>query len=262
MVVDFHTHAFPDAIAPVALEKLSASAGFVPHGDGTIDGLLSSMDRCGVAVSVVHSIATSPRQVESIRRWALAIRSPRIVPFPSVHPDSRTVREELATIARDGFLGIKLHPEYQSFAFDDEKMLPLYETCQALHLIVFFHAGDDSSFPRSDRGTPRRLAAVRAAFPDLTIIAAHTGGWRQWEEVGSHLLGQDLYLEISFTRTHLSDSLWRDLLLGHSPDRLLFGSDYPWDEPGEALRHLETLRLSEHLLDGIRHGNAELLLRR
>jgi uncharacterized protein len=260
--IDFHTHAFPDAIAPVAMEKLSSTAGVRPRGDGTVGGVLASMDRCGIAASVVHSIATAPRQAVSIRRWALSIRSPRIIPFPSVHPGSATMREELEAIAADGFTGIKLHPEYQDFYCDEDRLLPLYRACRDLGLVVFFHAGEDISFPPSDRAAPRRLAAVRSACPGLIIIAAHSGGWRRWEEVGTCLLGEDLYLEISFTRGHLPDGLFRDLLTGHRPDRILFGSDFPWDDQGDSLRHLEALDLPPALLDRILRRNAESVLSR
>ncbi len=163
-IIDIHTHAFPDHLAPTALEKLEDSSGTKAFTNGTIAGLLKSMDTAGINMSVVHSVATSPSQTESIRRWSLSIRSSRIIPFPSVHPDSDDTKKDLMKIAGDRFPGIKLHPLYQNFCIDEEKMYPLYECCQDLGLIILFHAGQDISYPPSDQASPRRLKKIRDLF--------------------------------------------------------------------------------------------------
>lgn len=260
-IIDFHTHAFPDNLAHDAIGKLSGTSGIRPVSDGTLGGLLQSMKSAGISVSIVHSIATSSRQIDSIRRWSLSIRSESIIPFPSVHPDSLSLIEDLEKIAENGFPGIKLHPEYQDFFVDDDKMLPIYEFCRDRDMIIFFHAGEDISFPSSDRGSPSRLAEVKRSFGDLAMVAAHTGGWRRWEEAGRHLIGTDIYLETGYTRGYLHDDSFRDLLLSHRPDRLLFGSDSPWDDQKSSLDHLAGLGLPSDLVENICCLNGEALLK-
>ncbi len=89
MVIDIHTHAFPDHLAPRAVAQLQAETEDIQAVlDGTTSDLLRSMDRAGIDASVVASIATRPEQFEPILRWSAAIRSPRLLPFPSVHPDA------------------------------------------------------------------------------------------------------------------------------------------------------------------------------
>ena len=39
MIIDFHTHAFPDALAVKTIPMLAEKSGTVPHTDGTADGL-------------------------------------------------------------------------------------------------------------------------------------------------------------------------------------------------------------------------------
>ena len=43
MIIDFHTHIFPDRIAPVTIQKLSEKAQIPAYTDGTLDDLKRSM---------------------------------------------------------------------------------------------------------------------------------------------------------------------------------------------------------------------------
>ena len=53
MLIDFHTHAFPDALASRAMSSLGGRVDFAPTSDGTVSGLIKSMDEDGVDISVV-----------------------------------------------------------------------------------------------------------------------------------------------------------------------------------------------------------------
>ena len=89
MLIDFHTHCFPDKIAERAIAKLSyVSGGIKPNTDGTLCGLLSSMDAQSVDTSVVLNIATNAHQQKSVNDFAASIKSDRIVPFGSVFPEA------------------------------------------------------------------------------------------------------------------------------------------------------------------------------
>ena len=73
MVIDFHTHIFPDKIAAKTIEHLAWVGGITAATDGTLSGLLSSMERCGVDLSVILPVATKPSQFESIQSFAKSI---------------------------------------------------------------------------------------------------------------------------------------------------------------------------------------------
>ncbi len=112
--IDIHTHAFPDLIAKVAIPALEREGGIKAYLDGTVAGLLASMDRSGIEQSVLCSIATRPEQFTPILEWSKEIRSERIVPFPSLHPDDPLLLEHLQEVHDEGFKGVKMHPYYQS----------------------------------------------------------------------------------------------------------------------------------------------------
>lgn len=259
-VIDFHAHAFPDGIASRAIGALENRSGVRAALDGTVGALLPSMDRAGIAVSVVCSIATAPGQFESILRWSAQIRSPRLLPFPSVHPLAADPADEVRRIAAVGFRGVKLHPEYQDFHVDDPALDGLYGALEAAGLITLFHAGCDIGFPESDRADPRRILAVHRAFPRLKIVASHLGGFRRWEQVAAHLLGSGIWLDTSFTIGHIPGGLLAEILLGHRPDRLLFGSDSPWTDQTAELAAIRALGLGPELTALVLGGNAGALL--
>jgi predicted TIM-barrel fold metal-dependent hydrolase len=259
-VVDFHTHAFPDALAARAIAHLERQGGVRAALDGTIAGLTASMDRAGIAAAVVCSIATAPAQFGPILRWSSAIAGPRLLPFPSVHPAAADPAAEVRQIAAAGCRGVKLHPEYQGFHVDDPALEPLYRALEQAHLVALFHAGNDIGFPDSDRAAPRRFLAVHRAFPALKIVAAHLGGYRRWEEVAAHLLGSGVWLDTSYAIGHVAPGLLREILLGHPPDRLLFGTDSPWVDQTEELARVRALGLPPALTDRILGGAARELL--
>lgn len=149
MLIDFHTHAFPEKIAARAIETLSnASGGIVPQTNGTLDSLKEEMAKDGVDIAVVQSIATNPRQQQKVNDFAIQInQDDAIVAFGSVHPDAPDVLAELERIHAAGLKGVKFHPEYQNFYADDEKMKAIYRKISQLGLITLFHAGHDYGFP-------------------------------------------------------------------------------------------------------------------
>jgi len=261
MLIDFHTHAFPEKIAAGAIAKLShAAGGLEPQTDGTLSSLLQEMDRDGVDISVVQSIATNPRQQTKVNDFAVEMnRNPRIVAFGSVHPDAPNALEELERIAAAGLKGIKLHPEYQNFYVDDEKKKPIYRKISQLGLITLFHAGHDYGFAPPFHCMPENLSRALRWF-DSPVVAAHWGGAGCGEQVLGHLCGENLYFDLSFGYANMPRAIAQQILDTHGPDRLLFGSDMPWHRPAWELRLIGSLDLSDTDREKIFSGNAKKLL--
>ena len=238
MIIDFHTHAFPDELAPRAIGAWNERVP--PEGrallDGTLGGLLASMDRAGIDRCVICSIATAPKQVDAILRWSLSIADGRVIPFGSVHPDCEDPAAEVRKVARAGLRGVKVHPLYQGFAADDGRLWPIYDAVCEAGLILLMHCGRDVAFPpEDDRAAPRRVLKVHRAFPDMPLVAAHLGGWRLWPEALDALAGTGVYLETSYSIGLCEPDTLAALLGRHAPERILFGTDSPWCDQAEAL---------------------------
>ena len=260
MLIDFHTHCFPDKLATRAIDKLSfVSGGLQPNTDGTVSGLRHSMAENGVDISVVLHIATNAHQQKNVNDFAVAICAPDIVSFGSVFPDSPDAMEELDRIKALGLRGIKLHPDYQGFFVDDPKYKPLYQKISSLGLITVFHAGLDYGFAPPYHATPERMVRALEWF-DSPVIAAHWGGIGCGEGVLDHLCGRNIYFDISFGYGQMPKYYAEKILEKHGTDKLLFGTDSPWHTAAMELRMLSTLGLSEDDMAKITHINAQKLL--
>lgn len=261
MLIDFHTHAFPQKIAARAVENLAhASGGLCPQTDGTVPSLKAEMSKDNVDIAVVQSIATNPHQMPKVNDFAMEIdRDPAIVAFGSVHPEAPDALEELERIHAAGLKGVKFHPEYQNFYADDEKMKPIYRKISQLGLVTLFHAGDDYGFPPPYHGLPAHLKQALRWF-DSPVVAAHWGGLGRGPEVLEMLCGENIYFDLSFGYSAIARDIAQAIIDKHGPDRLLFGSDMPWHRPSWELRLLRTLDISSDDMEKIRSGNARKLL--
>lgn len=262
MTIDFHTHCFPDEIAARAVPKLSEHSGIPYFVDGTVGGLRASMRRNGIDASVLLQIATKPAQTPTVNRWAIEQDCDDIVGFGSVHPDYPQWRDELDRVADAGLKGIKLHPDYQAFFVDADPLKPIYEHAIARGLILVFHAGVDVGLPDPVHCTPARLLTVYDILRQGTVVLAHMGGWRLWHEVETELAGSTFYFDTSYCSGKLADEDFRRLIRKHGVERILFGSDSPWEDQADALAGVAALGLTPEEEAAVLGGNAARILGR
>ena len=261
MTIDFHSHAFPDKIAPRALVALGeCSGGMLPHTDGTTSGLAALAARCGIDKSVVLNIATNQTQQTAVNDFAAESNGGALIAFGSVHPFAADALDELRRIHALGLKGIKLHPDYQQFFVDDERVFPLYRLAAALGLIVVFHAGVDIGLYEPVYCTPSRLARALPAFEGGVVVAAHFGGYLQWDAVEAELVGKDVYFDTSYCAGRMPILQARRIVQNHGAARILFGTDLPWGDPAAELRFARAVAADEAEAAQILGGNAARLL--
>lgn len=259
-IIDFHAHAFPDQVAASAIPYLEEEGDVKALHDGRVASLLNLMDRSGVEKSVICSIATRPSQFEAILGWSMQIRSDRIIPFPSFHPDDPDALAHISRIKAAGFKGIKMHPYYQQFFLDDENLYPAYEKISDLGLILVMHTGFDIAYPRIRRCDPQQILNVLKRFPALKMVTTHLGAWQQWGEVERLLAGKRIYMDISYTLDQIDPQTARRIILKHPEECILFGTDSPWSGPQETYQHLQALELGPEREELILRKNGLTLL--
>lgn len=280
MIIDFHTHTFPDKIAAAAIEKLSGLSHTKPFSDGTAGGLAASAKNAGIDLSVVLPVATSTKQVPSINDYAAktneTTETTGLLSLGCIHPDYPQWKEELSRIASLGLKGIKLHPVYQDVDFDDPRYLRILERAGELGLIVVTHAGFDIGYPGVERCTPEMVLNALKQVGEVKLVLAHMGGWRQWDKVEELLVGQSVWLDTAFSLGEmpaLEDGYYSPeelpmlgepdflrLIRKFGSDRVLFGTDSPWSDQKESLDLICALPLEDSEKDAILGGNACKLL--
>ncbi|MGC9327523.1 MAG: amidohydrolase family protein [Candidatus Hinthialibacter sp.] len=260
MIIDVHTHIFPDDLALKAVPKMAQEAGIQEAIDGRCSSLLQSMDTAGIDKSWLQPVATKPAQVQSINIFVESLRSDRLIPFGGVHPDYEDLSKLIDDLAERGFPGVKIHPEYHQCRPGDPRFTPLYEALQANRMIALFHAGYDIGIPTIN-SAPIDFVRLKDTYPQLTIILAHMGGFQQWEEVSNDLAGQaDIYLDTSYSLGHFPDEEFVALVRKHGVHRILFGTDSPWADQKKDVDYLTSLNFSDDELKAILGGNAQFLL--
>ncbi|MEN6355708.1 MAG: amidohydrolase family protein [Armatimonadota bacterium] len=259
-VIDFHVHVYPDNVAQRAIENVYSANNLMPAYDGTIVGLLDMLEKDGVRLAVIAPIATKSSQVESINDWAASHTDSRIISFGGIHPGYKDVDGQIEKIISSGLPGIKIHSNWQDTYVDDPKMFPIYEAAQG-RLILTLHAGNESTPFEIQRATPDRILRVHQNFPNLTINAAHMGGYLMWDLAEEYLVGKDIYFDTSacFGRGISKEQAFR-IIRRHGAEHILFGTDAPLDRPSAIIRHLMELGLTDDEMELVLCKNAERLL--
>lgn len=263
MIIDFHTHIFPDELAPKAIRALSEGINnlYPPISDGTASGLLYNMDQWQIDISVIQPVVTKQSQMRKANEWAASINSGKLVCFGSIYPHTDDYKRDIDFVAGLGLKGLKFHAEYQDFTVDDERMLKIYDYALSKGLILLHHAGFDPAFSPPYKSSPQRFAHMAKALRGGIIVAAHLGGHGQWDEVEEYLAGSAIYLDTSMGFSHFGDDRFLRIIAKHGADKILFGSDAPWSNAQSEIGHLSALPLSEKDKVAILSGNARRILR-
>ena len=263
MVIDFHTHIFPDAIAARAISSLEKRAGMTAATNGTLQGLLASMEQTGVDVSVILPVVTKPSQFESVNTFAKQVNemyAGKLLSFGGIHPDSPDYKRELDFIKELGLPGIKIHPDYQGVMIDDVRYMNLIEYADALGLMILTHAGIDIGLPEPVHCPPDKMWYVLDKIKPSKMIVAHYGGWGQWEMVYEYLAGEHVYFDTAFTLDYIKQEQFMKIYEKHDKDKILFATDSPWSNVKKGIETVQALPLSQQEKENIFANNAKKLL--
>ena len=277
MIIDFHTHTYPDRIAAKTVGLLESRSGTRAHSDGTLDGLENDMRSRHVDVSVVLPVATSPKQYKHINEFAVEenerFSETHVWSFGGIHPDNDNYKEILRDICDKGLKGIKLHPDYQGAFFNDIRYKRIISYATELGLIVVTHAGTDIGLPDVTHCTPAMAEEVLDEVGPDKLVLAHMGGWQMWDDVMNRLCGRDVYFDTAFSygqidwregaphRWQLLDGdMFKKIVAAHGSDKILFGTDSPWSDQEQSCADIEALDLEDVDKNNIFENNAQKLL--
>lgn len=259
-VIDSHCHIYPEKIAARAAEGTSVFYDGAPiSGKGTTADLKEHAVRAGIDHCIVQSVATTPKQVKSINEFIAAkVKSgdELFTGLGTMHPESEDLRGDFEHLKELGLKGIKMHPDIQRFCIDDPRCMSIYEMCEGAGIPVLLHTGDN----RYDFSNPNRLLPTVKAFPKLTFIGAHFGGWSIWDEASRIMAGLDnFYVDCSSSMPWIGTEKAFELVRRYGAERVLFGTDYPMWNPKAELDAFLSIPLDENEIRSILNINAKKL---
>ncbi len=269
MVIDFHTHFYPNAIAERAVRSLEINSHGVAKAftSGTRDALLSSMREAGIDISVVLPVSTKPSQFDTINRVAEETSAMKgLISFGGIHPDNEDIPGKMKYLKSRGFKGIKIHPDYQRTHIDDERYIVIISEAVKNDMIVVTHAGVDPAFLDEVMCTPQRSVRMLDKVQEITgvddpkIVFAHTGGIALYEDVLKYLAGRNCYFDTAYTLGAEKLEITKEIIEKHGTDRILFASDTPWSQQQNDINRLSELGLSIDEYEKISWKNASNLL--
>lgn len=254
MIIDVHSHDFPDGIAVRAMGGMcrKTEGSLWAAGDGTLANHLDAMELAGVDLAVSCPIATKPEHFPLIFRRAKGLaegefgeRARRmIVPFASVHPFDPDFAPHLEQIAAAGMKGVKFHCYYQDFSLADPAVSPVFAKIADLGLVAQCHCGADVCWwNRRGLCGPDEIAALLRRVPGLKFIAAHLGGCDGYPPHATDaLLDTSCCIDTSVLHRHWHYDEPTRVLRSWPTERILFGTDFPWVHYPEAVRWVESVR--------------------
>lgn len=276
---DVHYSQYPGVVADAlkALEEAGASRAVVVNlfavsleREHALAGLPPGLSGAAREEAIRGIDATMGERLRASNHWLCdeAAKHAQIVPFIAVDPGVLTPEENVAHIREmvgRGARGLKLHPVLQGFSPDDQRMLPVYETCVQLGIPIVSHSGPAQG--NWQYAEPRAFAAVLAAFPRLTLVLAHLGGgaYRQLPEIARRYPNATFdcceIIEWTGGSTAPTDRELAQLILEVGPERVMMGTDFPWyDVDHTAQRVRELPLLSDEQKEGILGANAVRIL--
>lgn len=254
-IIDCHCHIYPDKIAAKAVEGIHNFYDLHMGYDGKYSTLIENGGKNGIKHYVIFSVATTPKQVQSINFFiAETVKNSGgiMTGLGSLHPDSENIEEDIEHIKELGLKGVKLHPDFQKFRIDDKKCEIIYELCRG-EMPVLLHTGDN----RYDFSNPDRLVPVLKKYPDLTVIGAHFGGWSVWDEAVKKLSSfENFYVDCSSSFDWLTAERAREIVRTYGAEKVLFGVDYPMWSYEDELARFEKMQLTEEEKSKIFFENA------
>ncbi|MCR4963097.1 MAG: amidohydrolase family protein [Firmicutes bacterium] len=265
-IVDIHTHIYPDQVAQKAIAALTKGP-LRPLTGCTAAEAQQAAEASGVIYSVCLPVATRAKQVEHINRFSAETNSrySKLICFAGIFPGAADMEAQIDLAAQLKLPGIKIHPQFQGVFLDDPAMVRLVCLADAYHMPVIFHGGLDIAKPYPLYSSPWRAAhllqmAAKQGVSKPRLIFAHMGGYALWGEVEKELVGKDVYFDTSFLAGRIPKDVIKRIILNHGAERILFGTDFPWQGVEENRDFLLSLGLSQQQNQAIFYDNAAALL--
>jgi len=257
-IIDVHTHVYPERIALKATQNIGEFYEIPMNEVGLFENLAEIMKKTGICKTFILSTAVVPKQVRAINDYLIEFfikkgLTDTFTLFGTVHPDMENPCDEIDYCVKNGIKGLKFHSDFLKIAVDDPRMDCIYDLAQDLQIPIMFHAGDC----RYNYTNPSQFVKISKKYPRLIGIAAHLGGYSQWDEVlESGLLDTNFWYDTSSSMFCINPDIMRKIFEKSCSEKIMFGSDFPMWNASNELNNLAKYQFSDTILEKVLYKNA------
>lgn len=259
-VINAHCHIYPNKIASRAVKGIRDFYDLDMSLKGMSDDLIQDGEKVGVVHYLVHSVATTPKQVRSINEFIsgeVKAHPGLFTGFGTLHPDSDDIQGDFDHLISLGLKGVKLHPDFQRFALNEQRAYKIGEIVNEGGVPLMIHCGDF----RYNYSNPEQLKPFLERFPDLLVIGAHFAGWSVWGKATEELAGTpNLVVDLSSSLYDLSAETAKEYIHAYGADKVLWGTDYPMWESESEMEYFNKIDLTPEERNMILYENAARIL--
>lgn len=260
-IIDAHAHIYPEKIAEKATDAIGKFYDIkMDMTAGTAEKLIEEGMAAGVTGFVVHSVATTAHQVRSINEFIKREidEHKEFIGFMTLHQDlsEEEIENEVEWCIKNGFKGVKLHPDFQKFYIDGDEAEKFYRVIGD-KLPILLHMGDN----RFEYSKPCRLAKMAKKHKEVRFIAAHFGGYRCWNEVGVYEGLDNVYFDTCSSLAFITPEKARELIDKFGVDKFFFATDFPMWSAESELERFNKIKLTEKEREMIFSLNLKKLLK-
>ncbi len=208
---------------------------------GSRENFKKSMDSAAINFSVSLPV---PPYVTFADLKAAADKDSSILPYTGIDfTREYDVEAELAEDVKAGAKGMKLHPILQGEKLTSKRTFEGVEAFAPHHLPILMHTGISPYYPDKNNtlmeqpsyGNIHYVRDIVKAFPKVNFIAGHGGLFQKQEAMEMLNDCKNAWVDTTFR----SPGVIREYFKVYGPDRVLFGSDWPWGNRKPAVQSLK-----------------------
>ncbi len=278
MILDAHTHVFPDEVCRRREDFFADEPAFrllYAHPRSRLLGpaeMVAALAEEGVDAAVVCGFPWRTERLwrrhhevilEAMRLW-----SDRLIGFCAVNPLEPGAAREVERCLYQGFRGVGEVAWYTDDPGEDLTcLMPLAELCQHFRVPLLLHTNDPvgAAYPGKAAVSLPALYKIIRQFPEVTWILAHWGGGLPFygllkKEVPE--VFRNVYFDTAASPYLYRPEIYRLGAEMAAPEKILFGSDYPLLPPSRYLQEMTDAGLPEDWREMILGKNLARLLNR
>ena len=260
LIIDMHVHIYPTTLARRAMVVAGRE-----HEDyekmPVKENLWKRMEEEHVDLSVVQHVTSKPATQTDVNRFACEIVRNNVISFGGLHPDCDNVIEEIERLNDMRMAGIKFHPPFQKLDISDEQYIPMWKHINHLGFPVLIHCGRARVEGEFDL-YPSGIAKFIRYLSDVPVVLAHMGGRSGKPEEERILFDfpENVYIDTTMSAERQDPADFERLVSAMGPERVVFGSDFPYGTQKAAIAFIRNSSFSESEKAMMLGGNAKKIL--